>query len=119
MDRAVRGQPFRKMLFMIVIATDMGVHADFMKRFEQLVSGGVQIEFEQRVLVCQAIIKCADISNPVRHFVLFRDHVVVLIGAESTVSSLERLGRGARIRMGEPEAAGATSPSTHVCKARK
>ena len=65
-DRPCTGQYFRKMLYMIVIATDMSVHDVFMKRFQDMVSGEVHDETERRVLVCQAIIKCADISNPVR-----------------------------------------------------
>ena len=59
------GQVFRKLLLNIVIATDMGVHNQFMERFRQMVDGHVPDELERRILVCQALIKCADISNPV------------------------------------------------------
>ena len=65
LDRPVSGQSFRKMMNMIVIATDMGVHAEFMERFQKMIDGAVEDELQRRVLVCQAIIKCADISNPV------------------------------------------------------
>lgn len=65
LDRPVSGQAFRKMMLMIVIATDMGVHNEFMQRFQKMIDGEITCELDRRVLVCQAIIKCADISNPV------------------------------------------------------
>ena len=64
-DRPVSGPLFRKTLLMIVIATDMGVHNQFMQRFQDMIDGKIKSEVDRRVLVCQAIIKCADISNPV------------------------------------------------------
>ncbi|KAI6019891.1 hypothetical protein F5J12DRAFT_904254 [Pisolithus orientalis] len=50
----------------IVLATDMGVHFEFMKNFALLADGrDFPLDFK-RLLFCQAIIKCADISNPSR-----------------------------------------------------
>ena len=74
MDRPISGQGFRKMLYNIVIATDMSVHDRFMQGFRRMVDGHVETELERRILVCQAIIKCADISNPVRLEFLERIH---------------------------------------------
>lgn len=63
------GQTFRKMLAGIVLATDMGVHFEFMKKFGLLVAGKAYPLCHRKLLLCQALIKCADISNPV----CFRD----------------------------------------------
>jgi hypothetical protein len=59
-----------------ILATDMGLHFDYMKRLgdvqEKLQENnttdgwnGRQIE-EQKALACSLLIKCADISNVVR-----------------------------------------------------
>lgn len=57
---------FRKLLLATVLATDMGVHAQFMERFGRFVAAPTSVDKTQaRILVCQALIKCADISNPV------------------------------------------------------
>lgn len=79
---------FRKLLLMTVLATDLSVHGEFMRRYDRMLvernepSGesavaegpgpgggkpGPEDElFERKMLLCQALIKCADISNPVR-----------------------------------------------------
>lgn len=65
------GNSFRKLLLLTVLSTDMGVHDDFMNNFNKLIlrtqNGPVDDldDFDTRVLVCQALIKCTDISNPV------------------------------------------------------
>ncbi|KAL4079509.1 hypothetical protein J3A83DRAFT_1110620 [Scleroderma citrinum] len=66
LDRPKNGQCFRKSLAGIVLATDMGVHFEFMKNFGLLANGKDFSMDCQRLLLCQAIIKCADISNPSR-----------------------------------------------------
>ena len=65
LDRPGTGPSFRKLLLGTVLATDMGVHFDFMAEFERFLQGAEFPELRKRVLVCQALIKCADISNPV------------------------------------------------------
>lgn len=57
---------FRKLLAETVLATDMRVHAQFMERFQQVVNGAEVDHWTKKVLVCQALIKAADISNPCR-----------------------------------------------------
>lgn len=64
LDRPDSG--FRKVLAGIVLATDMGVHYKFIRDFQSLVDGEEYSLFQRRLLFCQAIIKCADISNPSR-----------------------------------------------------
>lgn len=65
LDRPNRGQLFRKTLAGIILATDMGVHFEFMKNFGLLVAGKDYPLSYRKLLLCQALIKCADISNPV------------------------------------------------------
>ena len=62
---------FRKLLAETVLATDMRVHSQFMERFQQIVNGAEVDHWTKRVLVCQALIKAADISNPVIKFLLY------------------------------------------------
>ncbi|KAG1862710.1 hypothetical protein DFJ58DRAFT_700232 [Suillus subalutaceus] len=64
LDRPDSG--FRKMLAGIVLATDMSVHYQFMRDFQSLVDGKEYSLDRRQLLLCQAIIKCADISNPSR-----------------------------------------------------
>ncbi|KAH9833156.1 HD-domain/PDEase-like protein [Rhodofomes roseus] len=68
LDRPGSGQAMRKLLLGTVLATDMSVHAEFMANFQELVAGHDVGEHKRRVLVCQALIKCADISNPSRPY---------------------------------------------------
>jgi hypothetical protein len=53
-------------LLQAVLATDMSVHADFMQRFQQELNGHREPLFQRQILACQALLKNADISNPVR-----------------------------------------------------
>jgi len=66
LDGPDSGRRFRKVLAGIVLATDMVVHYDFMRDFKSLVAGRPYSLPHRQLLLCQAIIKCADISNPVR-----------------------------------------------------
>lgn len=67
LDRPDFGASFRKVLFLVVLATDMGMHGDFMKSFSKHIhSRHARSDLKRRILICQALIKCADISNPVR-----------------------------------------------------
>jgi hypothetical protein len=60
---------FRKVLYSSVLATDMSLHFAWIARLKDF---GASLRTEKepsdeddRVMLCQAIIKCADISNPV------------------------------------------------------
>lgn len=57
----------KKLLLSTILVTDMSVHDQFMRDFAELVERGVDPadHFKAKVLACQALIKCADISNPV------------------------------------------------------
>jgi hypothetical protein len=62
-------QGFRKILYSSVLATDMSLHFAWIARLKEfgasLRTGKVSNEEDDRIMLCQAIIKCADISNPV------------------------------------------------------
>ncbi|KLO19373.1 HD-domain/PDEase-like protein [Schizopora paradoxa] len=91
LDRGKAGMQFRKLLLETVLATDMGVHPQFMKNFQSLIDNPEKFDINQkRILVCQALIKCADISNPSRpHFV--SQHWSAALAAEwSNQASLEK-----------------------------
>jgi len=66
-------QGFRKVLYSSVLATDMSLHFAWIARLKDF-GASLRTERESsdeddRIMLCQAIIKCADISNPVRpHF---------------------------------------------------
>ena len=92
-DRPSSGPTFRKLLLNIVIATDMSVHDKFMRRYQELVEGKVEDELERRILVCQAIIKCADISNPVSCCTRIVVRTCLETQTESAVHCLTGLGR--------------------------
>lgn len=66
LDHPEHGLLIRNLVNYSVMATDMGVHDAFVKRFGGALAsrGGLM---ERRILVCQGLIKCADISNPVRN----------------------------------------------------
>jgi hypothetical protein len=56
-------------MYSSVLATDMSLHFAWMARLKDfgasLESTEERIEQDDRIMLCQAIIKCADISNPV------------------------------------------------------
>jgi hypothetical protein len=65
---------FKKLLYATVLSTDMSLHFDWLKRFKDLgkrARAGLCVDLAEeeetaaRTLICQALIKCADISNPV------------------------------------------------------
>ncbi|WVN85177.1 uncharacterized protein L203_100322 [Cryptococcus depauperatus CBS 7841] len=67
---SVDHQGFRKVLYSSILATDMSLHFAWIQRLEEfddrLDRGETGVAEEERILICQALIKCADISNPSR-----------------------------------------------------
>ncbi|KAH7887005.1 hypothetical protein F5I97DRAFT_1872260 [Phlebopus sp. FC_14] len=92
-DRPNDGAGFRKLLAGIVLATDMGVHFEFMKNFGMLVDGKDMPVSCKRLLFGQAIIKCADISNPSRPPGVSHYWANALMAEWSSQASLEKLWR--------------------------
>ncbi|KAI9014000.1 hypothetical protein CLU79DRAFT_871073 [Phycomyces nitens] len=69
--------PFRKVVVSSILATDMGRHDEYVKKVEEqsirLKSNGINFQDEnqceqERLIICGALIKCADISNCARPF---------------------------------------------------
>jgi 3'5'-cyclic nucleotide phosphodiesterase len=55
------GEEVRKMVIEMILSTDMAFHFDFMQRFQAL-SLPIQ-DGKSRVIICQCLMKAADISN--------------------------------------------------------
>ncbi|KAF8556827.1 HD-domain/PDEase-like protein [Imleria badia] len=91
LDRPNGGQAFRKILAGIVLATDMHVHFEFMKNFRLLVAGKDFPLSYRKLLLCQAFIKCADISNPSRPPGVSHYWANALMAEWNCQASLERL----------------------------
>ncbi|KAI0002581.1 hypothetical protein BJV74DRAFT_882194 [Russula compacta] len=81
---------FRKLLAETVLATDMRVHSQFMQRFQHIVDGAEVDPWTKRVLVCQALIKAADISNPCRPINVSRHWASALQEEWTSQATLER-----------------------------
>ncbi|OBZ67419.1 3',5'-cyclic-nucleotide phosphodiesterase regA [Grifola frondosa] len=90
LDRPHLGASFRQMLLGSVLATDMGVHYDFMAQFRNLINGADVCSLQRRVLVCQALIKCADISNPSRPYLVSQHWAAALESEWSSQLLLEK-----------------------------
>lgn len=65
LDSPANGMHIRKLLWQTVLATDMSMHDQFMRNFKDIIDGQLGSLCIRQVIVCQAIMKCADISNPV------------------------------------------------------
>ena len=73
---AFNDKGLRKLMISSILATDMGVHSDYMQQLGHLqekahesqgIDGWAPKDIEAfRVLTCGLLIKCADISNVVR-----------------------------------------------------
>lgn len=105
-------QSVRKLLSETVLATDMSVHSNFMENFKALVDDGItQSESEaeegesqlwrRQVLLCQGIMKCADISNPVSKTVETISYIMneLITCSVPTLSCFATLGSGIDGRM--------------------
>ncbi|KAJ7064966.1 high-affinity phosphodiesterase [Mycena amicta] len=88
-DRS-QGRRARKLLCDTVLATDMRVHATFMSRFADIVAGRGDLGLEnRRTTLCQALIKCADISNPSRPYYISQHWAVALQREWNAQAALE------------------------------
>ncbi|KAF8869923.1 hypothetical protein CPB84DRAFT_1648634, partial [Gymnopilus junonius] len=65
LDDPLHGKHLRKLVHKSVLATDMGVHGKFMETLKSVVDGEQMSVCERQIVLCQAILKNADISNPV------------------------------------------------------
>ncbi|OCF35312.1 hypothetical protein I316_02858 [Kwoniella heveanensis BCC8398] len=85
---------FRRVLYSSVLATDMSLHFAWIQRLkdfdEGLREGEVGEDEYDRVMICQALIKCADISNPTRPIDVSQHWSSVLLEEWAKQASLEQ-----------------------------
>ena len=60
-----KGAYLRRLLLTTVLATDMSVHDDFMEKLHLYLDHEEYTICSRQMLISQALLKCADISNPV------------------------------------------------------
>ncbi|KAI5825279.1 HD-domain/PDEase-like protein [Schizophyllum commune Tattone D] len=89
LDHPTDGTRIRRLLWETVMATDMSVHAEFMKNFAALVANPKACPRRQ-TLVCQAIMKCADISNPSRPYTVSQHWASALMMEWTSQAHLEQ-----------------------------
>ena len=64
LDHPAHGVCFRRVLCK-TMTMDMSVHTNFMNEFGALINSGNDLICHHQILICWALMKCADISNPV------------------------------------------------------
>ncbi|KAG8964207.1 3',5'-cyclic-nucleotide phosphodiesterase [Tulasnella sp. 419] len=90
---------FRKLLTEIVLITDMSLHFEWIGRFTkvgeerqsgQCTSCGSDEKSKLKLMICQALIKCGDISNPTRPHAVSEHWSTALLEEWSSQAQLER-----------------------------
>ncbi|KAF9528361.1 hypothetical protein CPB83DRAFT_766981, partial [Crepidotus variabilis] len=90
LDDPKHGYHVRDILRSSVIATDMGVHKDFMARFQRTAEGELGTICQRQTIVCQALLKNADISNPSRPFYVSTQWAKALMQEWTAQANLEQ-----------------------------
>ncbi|KAI9798090.1 MAG: 3',5'-cyclic-nucleotide phosphodiesterase [Piccolia ochrophora] len=96
---AFQSADMRRLMINSILATDMGVHFDYMKRLgflqERLHENDVidgwdgRYTEEQRTLTCSLLIKCADISNVARKYEVAAQWAAILTDEFARQASME------------------------------
>ncbi|KAF5379076.1 hypothetical protein D9615_005977 [Tricholomella constricta] len=90
LDHPVTGLHVRRLLLETVLATDMTVHDLFMKNFQSAIGGDATSICHRQVIICQAIMKCADISNPSRPYAVSKHWAAALMEEWSSQALYEK-----------------------------
>jgi hypothetical protein len=90
MNQLLSDASVKKLLSETVLATDMSVHNNFMARFADPELPNKDL-FTRKVLISQALIKCADISNPSRPYHVAAHWARALMGEWISQANLERV----------------------------
>ncbi|KAI8142332.1 hypothetical protein BJV82DRAFT_616373 [Fennellomyces sp. T-0311] len=99
MKRNAQYAHFRKMVVHCILATDMSMHDDYVQRIENQAEQwrNQEIDFEdenslvqQRLTLCGALIKCADIGNCARPFPLAKKWAEILAEEFARQGDLEK-----------------------------
>ncbi|KAL1407396.1 3',5'-cyclic-nucleotide phosphodiesterase [Vanrija albida] len=89
---------FRRVLYSAILATDMSLHFAWIQRLKEFADSSPETQTklerashieEDRVMLCQALIKCADISNPARPIDISEHWSTVLLDEWCKQASLE------------------------------
>ena len=113
LDDPLHGTHVRDILRSSVIFTDMSVHNDFMAQFKKLIEIGGGSISQRQTIVCQALLKNADISNPVCTVLFWSFTSNLFLFTESTVLRFDTLGKGFDARMeGPSQPRGRVRPQT-------
>ncbi|KAL3419416.1 cyclic nucleotide phosphodiesterase [Phlyctema vagabunda] len=98
--QAFQGIEMRKLMIDSILATDMQLHFDYMKKLgysqEKLhANGGTdgwngRVLDEQRTLACSLLIKCADISNVARQYNVAEQWTMILTDEFARQASMEK-----------------------------
>ncbi|KAI9050241.1 hypothetical protein LZ554_006378 [Drepanopeziza brunnea f. sp. 'monogermtubi'] len=96
---AFQGAEMRQLMISSILATDMGLHFEYMKRLGFLQeklheNGGTdgwngRLLEEQRTLACSLLIKCADISNVARKYDVAAQWTMILTDEFSRQAAME------------------------------
>ncbi|CZR68079.1 related to PDE2-high affinity 3`,5`-cyclic-nucleotide phosphodiesterase [Phialocephala subalpina] len=98
---AFQGVEMRQLMINSILATDMGLHFDYMKKLGWLQdklheNGGItdawngRLIEEQRTLACSLLIKCADISNVARKYDVAAQWTMILTDEFARQASMEQ-----------------------------
>lgn len=98
---AYRSAEMRQLMISTILATDMGLHFEYMKKLarvkENLLSTDKSIKNstpcssgEERTLACSLLIKCADISNVARKFDIAYAWTMILTDEFSRQAAMEK-----------------------------
>ncbi|KAF4624014.1 hypothetical protein G7Y89_g14162 [Cudoniella acicularis] len=97
---AFQGVEMRQLMINSILATDMGLHFDYMKRLGFLQeklheNGGTdgwngRLLEDQRTLACSLLIKCADISNVARKYDVAAQWTMILTDEFARQASMEQ-----------------------------
>ncbi|CAO3596778.1 unnamed protein product [Absidia cylindrospora] len=79
-------QCFRQIIISSILATDMALNNDYVQKFKQAVNGKPM----DYMLLCTALIKCADISNVTRPFRRGKQWAELLVEEFASQGDLER-----------------------------
>ncbi|KAF9467800.1 hypothetical protein BDZ94DRAFT_1155311 [Collybia nuda] len=90
LDSPANGMHIRKLLWQTVLATDMSVHDQFMRNFKDIIDGQLGSLCIRQVIVCQAIMKNADISNPSRPYPVSQHWATALMKEWTSQAVLEK-----------------------------
>ncbi|OBZ83741.1 3',5'-cyclic-nucleotide phosphodiesterase regA [Choanephora cucurbitarum] len=93
----IKSQPeyktFRKIIAQGILCTDMGCHHDYVDRIKHQIEkmkANHRVTEKERLVLCSAIIKCADISNCARPFHQAREWAMILSEEFYRQGDLER-----------------------------